>query len=598
MVGKGRGRPKTVVQARCLKHEGSHVVAYGVRQTQRGEVLRFRCTPAIGKPHIFTAMQAAPGRAVAAKWSAPPPCPKHDGSKVVRNGTYGKGTAVPRQGYKCFPADGSKPHKFTPPLPRDHVHENAEHCDHCDELRGVHRGETAVARRHSWSTRVVARALEMLANGASYSDVSRWALRVSGGKRSRRSSKEVARAKAEAVGLTFDEEAWDAANTTPHEPVDEVTGEVRKKRKASQASKESRNAWHIAADWVEAFSAVIFEPVEQMLRDAATSERARLEDLASRGEPLTRPQVILVDDVPVYGRDLDRKKRSRRDAGYFVLVLAELHWPDDVDHDGMTRRDPTIKLRLVRAMSKSNTASWRLMFNELGYTPDYIVADAGTGISGAIKAHFDPACTKFIPSLWHVANKVELGLADTPGALTVTPAGKELIPPLRDHVRKLSRTSGVLDSGANWTQWWDDVLAILKTHHLAADEVRSKRKNYEAPMKAVLADIAAQPDIPVSTGGLETMIAKQVKPLLAMRRTSFANIERTNLLFDLVVARQHGAFDNLSEVGKLLRLDGEAHEGWTVPLRAIADPRPRGGVYSSLRDTTLLNTLAKRKGVA
>ena len=57
-----------------------------------------------------------------------PSCPTHAGSKVIRNGTYGKGLALPRQSYKCFPAAGSKPHKFTRPLPRDHVHENDEHC--------------------------------------------------------------------------------------------------------------------------------------------------------------------------------------------------------------------------------------------------------------------------------------------------------------------------------------------------------------------------------------------------------------------------------------------------------------------------------------
>jgi hypothetical protein len=30
-------------------------------------------------------------------------------------------------------------------LPRDHVHDGEEHCDHCDELRGIHRGEHSAA---------------------------------------------------------------------------------------------------------------------------------------------------------------------------------------------------------------------------------------------------------------------------------------------------------------------------------------------------------------------------------------------------------------------------------------------------------------------
>lgn len=552
-------------------------------------------------------LAAEPGKATHAQWSPAPPCQIHVGSKVIRNGTYGKGLAVRRQKYKCFPPDGSRPHEFTPPLPRDHVHENDEHCDHCDELRGIHRGETAVARRHSWSTRIVARGLEQLANGASYASVSQWAIRVSGTTRTRRS--------ADGDEPFADEEGLDGATDTSAAPDagEPETAEVddggdgeetvdqddtpKKRRTASAASKASRNAWHIAADWVEAFSRVIYEPVEEQLRAEAIAERERLDELVETGAALDRPRVILVDDVPVYGRDLDRKTRTRRDAGYFVLVVAELHWPEATRKRGRSA-DPTIRLRLVRAMAKSNTASWRIVFDELGYHPDFVVADAGTGIAGAIEQHFDAARTKLIPSLWHLTQKVELSLADTPGAATIGPGGKELIPPLRDHVRLLSRHSSVLDSVENWTGWWEGLLSVLTTHRLATDEVRRKRKHYEPAMAAVIDDIATHPQIPVSTGGLETLIAKQVKPLLALRRTSFGNIERTNRLFDLVVAKDHGAFDNLGEVAKLLRLDAEQHDGWTVPLRAVADPRPIGGTYSSLRDTTLLNTIAKQRGVA
>ena len=572
MAGRGRPRSKGDV-ARCVKHPGSHVVARGSYSTSGGKARRFFCTPAIGEPHTFSVLVAAPGRAVAAE--TPPSCPSHSDSRVIRNGTYGKATPKPRQGYKCFPADGSKPHKFTPPLPRDHVHDNKEHCDHCDELRGIHRGETAVARRHSWSTRIVARGLDKLAAGASYSEVSMWALRATGTKRTRA--------------------APAASATTASGGID---GAAKPKRKVSESTKASRNSWHIAADWVEAFSPAVYAPVDERLRADALAERARLDDLHEHGHAHDRPQVLLIDDVPVYGRDLDRKGRTRRDAGYFVLVTAELCWPPPGEEfDPFIGLETTTKLRLVRAMAKSNTPAWRLVFHELGYDPDFIVADAGTGIAAAIRAHFDPARTKFIPSLWHLAQSVELALADVPGAMIATPAGRELIPPLRDHLRKLSRASGVLGSTASWSTWWDELMAVLATHKLAADEVRSRRKNYEPAMAAVLPELALFPDVPVSTGGLETLIARQVKPLLAMRRTSFGNIERTNLLFDLVVARQHGAFDNLGEVAKLLRHDTEGHDGWTVPLRGVSDPRPRGGSYSSLRDTTLLSRLADRQGL-
>lgn len=77
-----------------------------------------------------------------------------------------------------------------------------------------------------------------------------------------------------------------------------------------------------------------------------------------------------------------------------------------------------------------------------------------------------------------------------------------------------------------------------------------------------------------------------------MRRTSCANLERTDHLFGLDVAEQHGAFNDLSDVAALLRADGQRHGGWTVPLRSVSDPRPPRGTYSSLRNTTLLDTLA------
>lgn len=486
----------------------------------------------------------------------------------MRNGTYGLATPKPRQRYRCSPSDGSKSHSFTPPLPRDHVHSGEEHCDHCDELRGIHRGEPAVARRHSWSTRVVARGLEQLAGGATYADVSRWAIRVTGTQRSRMS---------------------------PRRPKD-----AKPPKKASLRTKESRNSWHIAADWVEAFSPVIYGPIEKQLRESALDQRRHLDWRKAQGLPLERPQVVLIDDVPVWGRDLDpkNKKKMRRDAGYHLLVVAELHWPEDEPGEPFSVIDPPVMmLRLVRAMSKSNTLAWRLVFDELGYAPDFIVADAGTGIGAAVREHFDPRHTKFIPSLWHLAKRIETALVDTPGAMTVTPAGRELMEPLQKHLYRLSRKSGVLRSAENWKQWWTELLALLKANKLPTEEVLARRKNYERAMATVIPDITKDPYIPVSTGGLEMLIAKHVSPLLATRRASFANIERTNLLFDLAVARNHNAFDNLSEVANLLRLDSEKFAGWTVSLRSIADPRPKGGTYSSLRDETLLTTIAKQRGI-
>jgi hypothetical protein len=51
-------------------------------------------------------------------------------------------------------------------------------------------------------------------------------------------------------------------------------------------------------------------------------------------------------------------------------------------------------------------------------------------------------------------------------------------------------------------------------------------------------------------------------------------------------------------VVKLLRSDASPHGGWTVPLRSVADPRPLGGSYSSLRDATLLASVAEQRRLA
>lgn len=57
------------------------------------------------------------GAPVAAVVPPPPDCPEHVGARVVRAGTYPSGGSR-RQRYQCHPADGSKPHQFTPPLSR------------------------------------------------------------------------------------------------------------------------------------------------------------------------------------------------------------------------------------------------------------------------------------------------------------------------------------------------------------------------------------------------------------------------------------------------------------------------------------------------
>lgn len=212
VAGKG-GRPKKAPETRCHHHPGSQVRSIGTYETKGGTRRRYRCVPRGGDIHSFSVVEGVGARV----WSPPPPCPEHPGSKVVRNGTYGVRTPRPRQRYRCSPTDGSKAHSFTPALPRDHVHAAEGGCPECEELRGVHHGETAVARRHSWPTRLVARALAELARGGSYADVSRQALRSA--ERTAQRHEELVRsgltpAQADAV-VDAEEEAADRGQPSP-----------------------------------------------------------------------------------------------------------------------------------------------------------------------------------------------------------------------------------------------------------------------------------------------------------------------------------------------------------------------------------------------
>jgi len=670
----------------CSRHPGAVVVSFGTRELASGPHRRYRCTQPGGERHLFDVPLDDGGQPVVRSWSPPPACADHPASKVIRNGTYGVRTPQPRQRYRCFPSDGSKAHGFTPPLPRHHVHEHEHGCAECEELRGIHHGETAVARRHSWPTRIVARALAQLADAGSYADVSRQALaaaelaatrhealvreglsveqadaivgaelaatdrgeaqpsvaealtepgEVVGDtasmaaiaddrgryRRTRRPKSKPAEGAADADVATAAAAATPDPGETPpaEEPAAAAAGPggageaapaaaaetTKPKRKRSASSAESANAWHIAADWTEAFGPLVFEPIEARLREQALTERARLDALRAAGQPLLRPQVLVLDDVPVYGRDRSGSGKSRRDDGFFLLVAAEVRWrplpparPDD-DPFAIEPADvPELKLRLVRAMPKSNTPAWRLVLDELGYDPDFVVADAGTGIARAIDEHYNPERTTFIPSLWHVGQAIRTGLAATRGALVPVPGGgKEPLPSLREHLAQLGRDRAIADE-ATWKAWWNELERICLTEHVPLDKMRTRRRNYEVPFANAIRQLDGQPGVPVSTGGLETLIAKRVQPMLAMRRTSFGNIERTNRLFDLLIAREHGAFIDLGDVITLLRDDATPEGGWAVPLRDIADPRPRKGRYTSLRNNLLITELAESRGLA
>ncbi len=89
------------------------------------------------------------------------------------------------------------------------------------------------------------------------------------------------------------------------------------RRVRSPASAVSRNAWHIAADWVEAFAPVLWAWVDTQLRQQAQRLQELAEAARASGIPVAEPLVILVDNVPVYGPDLDFGQ-ARHDSGFYT----------------------------------------------------------------------------------------------------------------------------------------------------------------------------------------------------------------------------------------------------------------------------------------
>jgi hypothetical protein len=251
------------------------------------------------------------------------------------------------------------------------------------------------------------------------------------------------------------------------------------------------------------------------------------------------------------------------------------------------------RLRLVRAMPKANSTAWRLVFAEVGYTPDIIVSDAATSIVAAVGRHFENAATTplFEPSLWHLGRALENNALEK--ALTGTKARE-----LRTHLAELKRTGGAVRSIADWIGWWDHLVVLARASGaVKMDSLRQTRANYEDRMAAAIPTLVADPRLVMSTGGLESIIRDAIEPVLERRRHQLANIERTNHLMDLVVARSVGMFADPNTVADLITADALEHDGWTVPLRTIADPLPAYGAYRSLRDEMLLLAVADQRGL-
>lgn len=546
-------RTTPVVTCPDWHHRKSLVRSNGPYQRNGRRYRRYQCRPRIGDPHYFSVLLDTEEPRPTARWQTPPSCPNHKGSKVVRDGMYGKSGRMPRQCYRCYHAtcnEACKPgckgtHRFTPDLPRAYVGrpDDENVCAICGEPRNVHHGEHANARRHGWSDRMVARALISLAAGGTYGDLGAWAQRV----RPKRKQRAVAK------------------------PTD---------KKASTAA--ANNRWHVTSDWIEVHSPAIWEPLDQKLRTQDLAERRRIDTDLADGKPLRRPLVWIADELPVNGKG--------NLLLFNVLVVAEPYWMDGRD-------EPLLRLRLARAMPDRTTAAWLLAFDELAgpagpdeVWPDFIVSDAATGLTGAITRRFGGR-TRWVPSVWHIGESIRKL------ALGKTATGRRTgFADLENHLSQLTRHSPALATVGGWKTWWDELELILARNNVKR-KLGLRRTIYEQDMARVIPDLSGE--VHIASGGIEELIKRRVKPLFAEGRVTFTSIERTNRLTDLVVARDQGWLDDEVEIAKLLRSDTRPYGGWAPAPRMMADANDPATKkrYRSLRDRTLPLRLARAKGL-
>jgi hypothetical protein len=589
----------------------------------------YRCDPGLldGK-HEFSVLRTGADELIPL-YSPPPTCPLHGADpsrKVVRAGWYGAPDNK-RQQYLCAairPQEVAKDdfdpeaHRFTPELPRKHIHPGEDRCGTCSELIGVHRGAQSAARRTSWDLQVVSQSLIRLADGQTYSAVSRWAWEVTNRERTRHaklSPAERARRQAIKVWMAKVRAATKAGKKPPRRPkkaspvplaaaTDYVrrrrsttTGTPRKPAHRSDGALLAARRWHTAADWTEVYAPAIWGPHATELRAIEQAAYVARQDLSVEERRLSRtPHILYLDEAFVFSKSKSRIGRTDIQGLYTVFVVGQADWT--TSKRGFTA---TPKLRLMRALGSSAADAWMLVLSELGYEPggdyypDFVVTDGGAAIEGAMRRMFPN--TVRIPSLWHLLRSIEDTLRRLPGSTRRTEEGTALIPDLAGHLTRLSADRLRDMTSQHWSGWWDDLIRIAARNELPTETIVSKRAEYEGAVLTALPYLVANTSLPVATGGYERVLANATGSVLAGRARSHRSVERLNSLLDMVVARHQGAMNSPEAVANQLRAFVAKSGGWGPQPREIADPQPDDGAYSSLRDPHLVAALVRANGL-
>ena len=526
------GRPPTPVPFICPRpgHDDFQVFSRGRRtKTDGTPTRRFRCVAPDGTAHSFE-LDASQEATVVVK---PERCPTHPDGRTHKAGRYSSG-GHPRQMFRCFPADGSKAHCFTPPVPRDQVCGD-ETCEECAQHRQPLHGDEASGRVHRFSARQVARVLIALAEGHTY---------AAAGLAARTSRADSARA-----ARTLAKRHANTRQMTPDEVLDH--------------SQDPAYTWQVAASFAETYTPVLWDPWHEAQREAARSEERRKDTL----------RVVVLDWKPYFGTAVRNAGGSKAQL-FVVFALSEVVVP-------LGGSAPTSRVRLLRALPDASAEAVLLLIHELGYLPDVIVSDGAQSIRRAVNElrRATREDIGWVLSKHHLRNRIR-------DLLTSLESHRDFPFQTPSHLAEQVDGPGrsLLAGVDEWNDWWGRLDAALAAQNIPPElHPDNWRRTYDATVVESLEWWTANPTLPGSTGAVETVLSRQVVPFLSGRYARMTNLARTNLLLNLLTLRLNAQLGSVASVSGRIVSDLRANDGFAVPTRQLNDP----GSYRSLHDKDL-----------
>ncbi len=568
----GRGEGRRIHAMKCPKaaHADGKVRYKGQRPVEKGKPdlgvwKRWQCHPRVGKAHYFQTLDGVASSTLITTVDKVPNCPTHEGaSAVVRNGTKVRvgsdGQPLPgsvaRQRYRCVPDNTNEPaHYFTLALPRAVVDDTTPVCPVCNDVLTPHQGQPAGARRTRMSLASITQALNDLAQGQSYARVSLDILK-------RRVN--------------------DPTGTHHHHEQGQLSSGITQSRGESWTADAGRNAWRLAADLCEQYSPLFFNQSMDLVHARETAQRATNDAVLAHDSDaaLAAPIVYVLDEQPVTVFRKAKAASSHQRSEYSVLIVVELVW-----HQGRTIADdfpgnyPLMKrearLRLVRAYPSRSETAWKLVLQELGTRPDFVISDASSSILNAVASTWGDTVTH-LPSMYHIHYNLRRTLMETPNAVAREGGRNVLVPVFRKHLDLIRRDDALNMASGDWTDWWDTLEALGQQLGVRGAGLHAQRRLYEDRVRTAFDVIRTHPHLPASNAPVEAQIRLTLDPFIGSGRAHrFRNLARTNLLLDLAVCRSQGAFTDIDQVRAIVRTDNEDNKGWAPRPRMVVDTQPR-----------------------